>query len=144
MILVRHGQSEGNVVELSETGREQAAAVGRWLSELADDDRPGIVWTSPYRRARQTGEIALETAEMPLDFPVDERLRDRDTGITDMLTGAGIRNRYPGEAERRAPSTTPTPTDPAPTTPPATGTPSPSGPPVRGPIIETDVVTPIS
>ena len=122
VILVRHGQSEGNVaaeaaqrdgleridvpardpdVELSETGREQAAAVGRWLSELADDDRPGIVWTSPYRRARQTGEIALETAEMPLDFRVDERLRDRDMGITDMLTGAGIRKRYPEEAERR-------------------------------------------
>lgn len=122
VILVRHGQSEGNVaaeaaqrdgleridvpardpdVELSETGREQAAAVGRWLSELADDDRPGIVWTSPYRRARQTGEIALETAEMPLDFRADERLRDRDMGITDMLTGAGIRKRYPEEAERR-------------------------------------------
>ena len=122
VILVRHGQSEGNVaaeaaqrdgleridvpardpdVELSETGREQAAAVGRWLSELADDDRPGIVWTSPYRRARQTGEIALRAATLDLDFRVDERLRDRDMGITDMLTGAGIRKKYPEEAERR-------------------------------------------
>ena len=122
VILVRHGQSEGNVaaetalrdgleridvpardpdVELSETGREQAAAVGHWLSELTDGERPGIVWTSPYRRARQTGEIALEQAEMELDFKVDERLRDRDMGITDMLTGAGIRKRYPEEAERR-------------------------------------------
>lgn len=122
IILVRHGQSEGNIaaelaqregleridvpardpdVELSGTGREQAAAVGRWLSELPAEERPGIVWTSPYRRARQTGEIALSEASVELDFRIDERLRDRDMGITDMLTGAGIRKKYPEEAERR-------------------------------------------
>ena len=122
IILVRHGQSEGNIaaelaqregleridvpardpdVELSGTGREQAAAVGRWLSELPAEERPGIVWTSPYRRARQTGEIALREASVELDFRIDERLRDRDMGITDMLTGAGIRKKYPEEAERR-------------------------------------------
>ena len=32
---------------------------------------------------------------------MDERLRDRDMGITDKLTGAGIRAAYPEEAERR-------------------------------------------
>ncbi len=122
LILVRHGQSEGNVaaekaqrdgvehidapardpdVVLSETGREQAAAVGRWLRGLSEDERPGIVWTSPYRRARETAEIALEVCDLDLDFRVDERLRDRDMGITDMLTGAGITSRYPEEAERR-------------------------------------------
>lgn len=123
VILVRHGQSEGNLaaeraqregleridvpardpdVELSETGRRQAAAVGHWLSDLADRERPGIVWTSPYLRARQTGEIALQEAELELDFRVDERLRDRDMGITDMLTADGITRKYPEEAERRA------------------------------------------
>nr|WP_300050978.1 histidine phosphatase family protein [uncultured Nocardioides sp.] len=122
LILVRHGQSEGNVaaekaqrdgvehidvpardpdVVLSETGREQAAAVGRWLQGLSEDERPGIVWTSPYRRARETAEIALEVCDLDLDFRVDERLRDRDMGITDMLTGAGISSRYPEEAKRR-------------------------------------------
>ena len=122
LILVRHGQSEGNVaaesaqrdrleriavpardpdVRLSDLGREQAAAVGRWLSELPEEERPSIVWTSPYRRARESAEIALDVAEADLKLRVDERLRDRDMGITDMLTGAGIRATYPEEAERR-------------------------------------------
>lgn len=122
LILVRHGQSEGNLaaesaerdrleriavpardpdVELSELGREQATAVGRWLSDLPEDERPSIVWTSPYRRARETAAITLEVAETELAVRVDERLRDRDMGITDMLTGAGIRAKYPEEAERR-------------------------------------------
>lgn len=123
IILVRHGQSEGNVaaeaasrdnldriavtardadVVLSETGREQAAAVGRWLSELPDEERPGIVWSSPFRRARETAEIALKVCDVDLDYRIDERLRDRDMGITDALTARGIKEKYPEEAERRA------------------------------------------
>ncbi|MDO5502881.1 MAG: histidine phosphatase family protein [Actinomycetia bacterium] len=122
LILVRHGQSVGNVaaeaadrdelheidvpardpdVELSETGREQAEALGRWLAEQPEDERPEVVWTSPYRRARETAEIALGVCDAQLDFRVDERLRDRDMGVTDMLTAYGIREKYPEEAERR-------------------------------------------
>ena len=110
LLVLRHGQTSHNAsgiwqgqtdTDLSDLGREQAAAVGRWLSELPAEERPGIVWTSPYRRARQTGEIALREASVELDFRIDERLRDRDMGITDMLTGAGIRKKYPEEAERR-------------------------------------------
>ena len=122
LILVRHGQSEGNVaaeaaardeleqievpardpdVVLSDLGREQAAAVGRWLSSLPEDERPEVLWTSPYRRARETAEIALKGAGLDIPLRVDERLRDRDMGITDKLTGAGIRAAYPEEAERR-------------------------------------------
>lgn len=123
LVLVRHGQSEGNVaaesaerdrldrievtardpdVALSETGRQQAEAVGDWLARLPEDERPTVVWTSPYRRARETAEIALGVIEAELDYRVDERLRDRDMGITDMLTASGIRAKYPEEAERRA------------------------------------------
>lgn len=122
LILVRHGQSEGNVaaeaaqrdaldridvpsrdpdVVLSSTGRDQAAAVGRWLGALAEEDRPDVLWTSPYRRARETAEIALDVAGLDIGHRVDERLRDRDMGITDKLTAAGIRAAYPEEAERR-------------------------------------------
>lgn len=122
LILVRHGQSEGNVaaeaaqrdeleridvpardpdVALSATGREQAAAVGRWLAALPEDERPEVVWTSPYRRARETAEVLLEVADLQMDQRVDERLRDRDMGVTDKLTAAGIRAAYPEEAERR-------------------------------------------
>lgn len=123
LILVRHGQSEGNTaaelaasqhlaridvpardpdVELTELGREQAASVGRWLGELPPEERPTVVWTSPYARARTTGEIALDRAGIEAPTRVDERLRDRDMGITDMLTAQGIREQHPGEAERRA------------------------------------------
>ena len=122
LILVRHGQSEGNVaseaaardeleqidvpardpdVVLSGTGRDQAAAVGRWLSSLPSDERPEVLWTSPYERARETARIALEVGGLDIAHRVDERLRDRDMGITDKLTGAGIRAAYPEEAERR-------------------------------------------
>lgn len=122
LILLRHGQSEGNVaaeaadrdaleeidvpardpdVVLSGTGRDQAAAVGRWLGSLAPDEQPEVLWTSPYRRARETAEIALEVAGLDIARRVDERLRDRDMGITDKLTGAGIRAAYPEEAQRR-------------------------------------------
>ncbi len=122
LILVRHGQSEGNVaaeaadrdrlheidvpardpdVVLSETGRRQAEALGHWLASQPEEERPEGVWSSPYRRARETAEIALEVCDARLDMRVDERLRDRDMGITDMLTGAGIREKYPEEAKRR-------------------------------------------
>ena len=40
----------------------------------------------------------------PLDLApsLDERLRERDLGVFDGLTGVGIREEYPEEAERRA------------------------------------------
>ncbi|MCM3659353.1 histidine phosphatase family protein, partial [Agromyces mediolanus] len=116
LVLVRHGESEGNVaaeaalrddleridvpvrdpdIELSELGRRQAAAVGTWLAKQPADDQPDVTWTSPYRRARQTGQIALDKASLELPVLVDERLRDRDMGVTDMLTGRGIRDAYP-------------------------------------------------
>jgi len=122
LLLVRHGESLGNVaaaearrtgaeiidvpardadVELSPTGLEQARALGRWLVGLPETERPGAVWSSPFRRALDTARAALEVAGLDLPVRVDERLRDRDLGITDTLTDAGIRNRFPEEAERR-------------------------------------------
>lgn len=122
ILLVRHGQSAANVaashaeasgaetidvpardpdVELSPTGQEQAAALGAWLRDLPRDRRPDAVWSSPYRRALDTARTAVEVAEVQLPLRVDERLRDRDLGITDTLTTAGVLARYPGEAERR-------------------------------------------
>lgn len=88
LTLIRHGESEGNLaatqareagalvikvpardadVGLSETGRDQALALGRFLA--------GVL--------------------------LDERLRDRELGILDMLTSAGVEARFPEEAERR-------------------------------------------
>lgn len=122
LLLVRHGQSEGNVaalaaqesgaeviavpardadVPLSAVGVEQAGALGAWLGTLPDADRPELVWSSPYVRARQTAQVALDTARLPLRVRVDERLRDRELGVLDMLTTRGVDTRLPLEAERR-------------------------------------------
>lgn len=124
--IVRHGQSAGNVardaahaagrstidiaqrdvdVPLSELGERQAAALGHWFASLADDERPEIVLSSPYIRARQTARAVCEAggiagaARPPI---VDERLREREFGIFDRLTTAGIREKYPEYAEHRA------------------------------------------
>ena len=79
--LVRHGQSQGNVardaahaaghsviqldmrdvdVPLSELGHRQAAAVGRWFAELPPRERPELVLSSPYLRARQTAKAICD------------------------------------------------------------------------------------
>ena len=122
LILVRHGESMGNVareraeanaadvididqrdpdVPLSELGLRQAQAFGWWLAELDPADRPAEVWSSPYQRALQTAAEALTAAGIALPIRQDERLRDRELGILDLLTSSGVRNRYPDEAIRR-------------------------------------------
>ena len=121
LAVVRHGQSTGNVlaeraeaggveaidiperdadVPLSDLGREQAEAVGRWLAGREARERPDLAVASPYLRARQTAEIAVASLGVPL--VVDERLRDRELGVLDLLTSHGVDVRLPGEAARRA------------------------------------------
>jgi broad specificity phosphatase PhoE len=118
--LVRHAESVGNLadaraqeqgagrldldvrdpdVPLSPTGRGQAQALGRWLVARPVSERPTAVLSSPYTRASTTARLAAE----PLGVRVrtDERLRERDLGAFDGMTGAGIREEYPEEARRR-------------------------------------------
>ena len=122
LLLIRHGESEGNVaatearlagaevievpardadVNLSGLGQEQAKALGTALARIPEADRPDAVVSSPYVRARQTAEIAVRTAGWPVKVLSDERLRDRELGILDRLTRLGVESRYPEEAERR-------------------------------------------
>ena len=119
--LVRHGESRANVaasraerelrediesewrdadVPLSELGEEQARALGRALEGLDPDSRPGTVWTSPYVRARETMAIALAGIDLT-ERQTDERLRDRELGVLDLLTTTGVEVRFPAEAARR-------------------------------------------
>lgn len=117
--LARHGESAGNVAAtraefageerlaietrdadtpLTEAGREQAAALGEWLAE----QRPvPAIWCSPYLRARETAALACARAGLPAELRVDERLRDRELGILDLLSSHGVQARFPEEAERR-------------------------------------------
>ena len=122
LLLVRHGESEANPlaseaertgamrvpvpardpdVVLSPKGRDQATAVGRALAGLPPEERPTALWVSPYRRARETAELAVATAGVELSQRVDERLRDRELGVLDTLTWRGVQELHPDEAERR-------------------------------------------
>ncbi len=106
LILVRHGESEGNVAtdaakvgdtrfytdefittpghqwRLTATGRAQAAAAGAWIAAHT----PGMFdryYVSPYVRTRETaGHLALKGAQWRLN----RALRERDWGDIGSLT----------------------------------------------------------
>jgi probable phosphoglycerate mutase len=123
--LVRHGESAGNVahdvayatgtlridiaerdveVPLSDRGIEQSRALARWFAEMPAHERPQIVLTSPALRARQTAELIREEGGLIFDAPAatpDERLREREFGILDRLTRAGIEQLHPEQAAFR-------------------------------------------
>ncbi|MCF3962249.1 histidine phosphatase family protein [Streptomyces fuscigenes] len=126
LTVVRHGQSTANVfwaraieaedsemvgegidadVALSRLGTEQARALGCWLVELPEGERPGLVVCSTYLRARQTWEaMARVVAGAGADVShavLDERLRDREMGVFELLPPPALRARAPEEAARR-------------------------------------------
>jgi broad specificity phosphatase PhoE len=86
-------------VDLSDVGRAQAEALGSWLADQSPATRPTVVLSSPYLRATRTAERAV--AGLGLEVVHDERLRERDLGVLDGLTGHGMRTRFPEEAARR-------------------------------------------
>ena len=125
LYVVRHGESAGNVardaaveagehmididvrdvdVQLSQLGQRQAVAVGRWFSQLPPEDRPNIVLTSPYLRARHSAGLIVKTADLREDsysLIVDERFREKEFGILDRLTAVGVKEQFPDQAEFR-------------------------------------------
>jgi broad specificity phosphatase PhoE len=124
LIIVRHGQSAGNVardaaheaamdrieltvrdadVPLSGLGQKQAAALGHWFAGQAEGARPQVLLSSPYRRALQTAETFRTSGGAPSDVPIcfDERLREKEFGILDGLTTPGVANIFPEQAEFR-------------------------------------------
>jgi probable phosphoglycerate mutase len=102
-------------VPLSDKGLEQARALGAWVGDLgltADADTAGTgtgtgtgtrtaFWCSPYLRARQTIGTALDEAGVDATVRVDERLRDRELGVLDLLTRRGVQALHPDEEARR-------------------------------------------
>lgn len=136
LLLVRHGESAGNEantaaeesgaevldlhdrdadVELSETGRDQARSLRRWVDGLEAADRPTAVVASPYRRALRAGagKVALATVEgvlaglaplvpeaglVPLpaddggaiDPALSDAIVDEVAGVDVLLTGTGL------------------------------------------------------
>jgi probable phosphoglycerate mutase len=79
LLLIRHGlpvriedAGEPADPELNPEGRDQAAALARWLA----DDRIDALYSSPLRRARETAEPLA--AAKGLDVVVDEELAEFD------------------------------------------------------------------
>ena len=122
LVLVRHGESVGNLAAsaasaeglprldlryrdpdtpLSDNGVSQAVGLHRHLSGLPEDARPEVILTSPYVRAVSTMEHAFADLRGTVPTVVDERLRERDLGLFDGMTGRGISEEYPEEARRR-------------------------------------------
>jgi broad specificity phosphatase PhoE len=74
LILVRHGESEGNrerrftttpAVTLTPRGRDQARVAAH---RIARRFNPALVVTSPYARARETAAIIAEILNLSLEF----------------------------------------------------------------------------
>ncbi len=122
--IVRHGESAGNVarvearaagrsivdiavrdvdVPLSALGEQQSTALGHWFADQPESCRPTVTLVSPYRRAVHTAELVREAGGFGTNDELirDERLREKEFGILDRLTGRGIRENYPEQAELR-------------------------------------------
>lgn len=121
LVLVRHGESEGNVAfglshqgdnslftpeflsrhssrwRLTARGVEQAQATGEWIRANISPsfDR---CYVSEYLRAMETAaHLGLEDARWYREF----YLRERDWGMLDLMTNEERRKRYSDELDRR-------------------------------------------
>ncbi len=85
LIMVRHGESEGNrdrrftispEVPITELGRQQAREAALRIARLFTPER---IISSPYRRARQTSDIIAGELSLPIEVVHD--LHERDLGV---------------------------------------------------------------
>lgn len=124
-VLVRHGESEGNVASragksgnlgfftdefrerpghdwrLTERGVEQARAAGLWISHfvLADDKKQfDKFYVSPHRRTRETAAHLGLTGAQWLKVP---RLRERDWGDIEPMSRSEYETRFPENAHKK-------------------------------------------
>src|SRR5438876_1952873 len=119
LVIVRHGESERNVAKehaklsghssfgsglrdvdtaLSKEGQRQATATGQHLSQVYSFD---AIFTSPYKRTRETSELIRAAFEHKSELVTEERIREIEFGILDGLTSDGIIEQYPKEYLRR-------------------------------------------
>jgi broad specificity phosphatase PhoE len=111
IIFVRHGETDWNKngliqgtadTDLNETGRAQAAHVGKLLANMASELENYQIIVSPQRRAQQTAEAVVRAMGRKLDG-VDDRVRELGFGIWEgkafwELKASPV---YPADAESR-------------------------------------------
>ena len=105
LILVRHGESEGNAAGvlqgrldygLSERGAQQTRLTAERLASHGADR----VLSSPLRRASTTAALIAEA--MQLELALEEDLAEYDIGEGAGLTGPELREKFPELLEARA------------------------------------------
>jgi hypothetical protein len=108
--LIRHGESEANIrpallqeqsdhmIPLSEEGRRQAAQVGEFLKALKLEEKCRIL-VSPYKRARDTADIILQTSGSSMFHDLRENifLGEQQFGLFEGLSIDQIKTLYPAE-----------------------------------------------
>lgn len=117
IILVRHGESETNAglvphgsigdhkIALTETGQHQALDAGEKLQETCKDFLVyrGLVYRSPYRRARETCDLLLKgwgyedrSDRNLIGYRIleDPRLREVDHGYEDVASQEEMRKEH--------------------------------------------------
>jgi phosphohistidine phosphatase len=81
LYLLRHAEAADTSPDparaLTPKGQRDARALGRLLSRR-EIKSPGLLWCSPYRRARETADALLEAAEWPLRPEIREGLTPYD------------------------------------------------------------------
>jgi|SRR3989344_1741555 len=122
LVLVRHGQSiynnERELVNrgvlktytvkikstrdadlpLSNLGKRQAQKTGLYLKKKYKNF--DLIFASPYKRAHDTAKI-IAHGFPKARFVVEERIREKERGITDGLTHDEIKTLFPSEYARR-------------------------------------------
>lgn len=92
IILVRHGESEGNVdgsiyesvpdykLKLTQLGEEQALNAGYQLKQLIGEESC-MFFISPFHRTRRTAELLMESlVNNPIQSVEDPRIREQEWG----------------------------------------------------------------
>ena len=117
ILLVRHGESEGNVdkklhlsmadhaIPLSERGHAQAEESADFVSKFFDDNPSDIIgtryprlWESPYKRTVQTADPFAKKVTI-LDRRTHILLAEQQFGLFDGLSSEELRYKYPREHE---------------------------------------------
>ena len=85
LLLIRHGESEADILKvhegradfpLTEKGHQQAAAMGKWVSDRYEID---LIFASTLRRAAQTAGYLSEASGVSILF--DEDLMEFNNGL---------------------------------------------------------------
>ena len=106
-ILIRHGESlsnrEGRVqgqadVELSYTGRQQAAAVAAWCKSQSFQNQSCELWSSPLCRAQETAEVIGTAIGLPVQL--EDKLVELNAGVFQGHLWDDLADRFPEDVAR--------------------------------------------